>query len=46
MGSRRRLKVTIVRDEVRMRGLTLGDLIGMLESLRDVEVEIEVASSS
>jgi len=38
----RRVKVTIVKDDVHIQGLTLGDLIGTLENLADVEVEIQV----
>ena len=39
----RRVKVKIVDNEAYIGGLTLRDLIRMLESLRDVDIEIEVA---
>jgi len=42
----RRVKVKIVDNEVHIGGLTLRDLVSMLESLEDVDVEIEVAPSS
>jgi len=42
----RRVKVKIVDNEVHIEGLTLRDLVGMLESLKDVEVEIQVTPNS
>jgi len=42
----RRVKVKIVDNETYIGGLTLRDLIRMLESLRDADVEIEVAPLS
>jgi len=41
----RRVKVKIVDNEAHIGGLTLRELIRMLESLKNVDVEIEVAPS-
>jgi len=42
----RRVKVKIVDNKVHIEGLPLRDLVGMLESLKDVEVEIQVTPNS
>jgi len=44
-GMRRRVKIKIVDNEAHIGGLTLRELISMLESLRNVDIEIEVAPS-
>ncbi|RJS84799.1 hypothetical protein CW706_03155 [Candidatus Bathyarchaeota archaeon] len=44
--SRRSIHVTVVGDEICICGLPLGDLLGMLESLEDVDVEIQVIPCS
>ena len=41
----RRVKVKIVDNEVHIGELTLRDLVSMLESLEDVDGEIEVVPS-